>query len=236
MKTPRVEHSAQTWHDLEPPVSHRRTRGEHFDNRRAVSHDAKATRVTKQPGDGAPVREAVTPRRHTGGSPACAVTTFQKPVAEPECAVEPHRRPTRTRAPESATHKKDHGAIFTAPPRGNDTGAMEPELLSLGISASARPTNAGESCSSSPDSTSESSASTPTGTTDPSDQPGVSDDPRHRLRCPATSRSALGGIRTPNLLIRSQMLYPLGYERRVLRLLTSGFVPRWASHHLSTPP
>ena len=27
--------------------------------------------------------------------------------------------------------------------------------------------------------------------------------------------SALGGIRTPNLLIRSQMLYPLSYERRV---------------------
>ena len=25
--------------------------------------------------------------------------------------------------------------------------------------------------------------------------------------------SALAGIRTPNLLIRSQMLYPLGYER-----------------------
>ncbi len=25
--------------------------------------------------------------------------------------------------------------------------------------------------------------------------------------------SALGGIRTPNLLIRSQMLYPLSYER-----------------------
>ena len=25
---------------------------------------------------------------------------------------------------------------------------------------------------------------------------------------------ALGGIRTPNLLIRSQMLYPLSYERR----------------------
>ena len=24
---------------------------------------------------------------------------------------------------------------------------------------------------------------------------------------------ALGGIRTPNLLIRSQMLYPLSYER-----------------------
>ncbi len=27
------------------------------------------------------------------------------------------------------------------------------------------------------------------------------------------SVSALGGIRTPNLLIRSQMLYPLSYER-----------------------
>src|SRR5262245_51120323 len=26
--------------------------------------------------------------------------------------------------------------------------------------------------------------------------------------------SALGGTRTPNLLIRSQMLYPLSYERR----------------------
>ena len=26
---------------------------------------------------------------------------------------------------------------------------------------------------------------------------------------------ALEGIRTPNLLIRSQMLYPLSYERRV---------------------
>jgi hypothetical protein len=25
---------------------------------------------------------------------------------------------------------------------------------------------------------------------------------------------ALGGTRTPNLLIRSQMLYPLSYERR----------------------
>ena len=29
------------------------------------------------------------------------------------------------------------------------------------------------------------------------------------------SAGALGGIRTPNLLIRSQMLYPLSYERRV---------------------
>ncbi len=27
--------------------------------------------------------------------------------------------------------------------------------------------------------------------------------------------SALGGTRTPNLLIRSQMLYPLSYKRRV---------------------
>jgi hypothetical protein len=26
--------------------------------------------------------------------------------------------------------------------------------------------------------------------------------------------SALGGTRTPNLLIRSQMLYPLSYERK----------------------
>jgi hypothetical protein len=29
---------------------------------------------------------------------------------------------------------------------------------------------------------------------------------------------ALGGIRTPNLLIRSQMLYPLSYERRARRV------------------
>jgi hypothetical protein len=28
---------------------------------------------------------------------------------------------------------------------------------------------------------------------------------------------ALGGTRTPNLLIRSQMLYPLSYERRRTR-------------------
>jgi hypothetical protein len=32
------------------------------------------------------------------------------------------------------------------------------------------------------------------------------------------SVSALGGIRTPNLLIRSQMLYPLSYERREMCL------------------
>jgi hypothetical protein len=30
---------------------------------------------------------------------------------------------------------------------------------------------------------------------------------------PQVRRGALGGIRTPNLLIRSQMLYPLSYER-----------------------
>jgi hypothetical protein len=29
--------------------------------------------------------------------------------------------------------------------------------------------------------------------------------------------SALGGIRTPNLLIRSQVLYPLSYERQRVR-------------------
>ncbi len=33
-----------------------------------------------------------------------------------------------------------------------------------------------------------------------------------------TFSSALGGTRTPNLLIRSQMLYPLSYERWVLLL------------------
>ncbi len=30
---------------------------------------------------------------------------------------------------------------------------------------------------------------------------------------PLISHGALGGTRTPNLLIRSQMLYPLSYER-----------------------
>jgi hypothetical protein len=30
---------------------------------------------------------------------------------------------------------------------------------------------------------------------------------------PLVRRGALGGIRTPNLLIRSQVLYPLSYER-----------------------
>jgi hypothetical protein len=36
---------------------------------------------------------------------------------------------------------------------------------------------------------------------------------------------ALGGIRTPNLLIRSQMLYPLSYERRWLKSPPSGNPP-----------
>ena len=33
--------------------------------------------------------------------------------------------------------------------------------------------------------------------------------PRHHIR-------ALGGTRTPNLLIRSQMLYPLSYKRKLV--------------------
>ena len=37
--------------------------------------------------------------------------------------------------------------------------------------------------------------------------------PRSVARLAWASVSALGGIRTPNLLIRSQMLYPLSYER-----------------------
>jgi hypothetical protein len=36
--------------------------------------------------------------------------------------------------------------------------------------------------------------------------------------------SALGGIRTPNLLIRSQMLYPLSYERWASQSLACGHV------------
>ena len=31
---------------------------------------------------------------------------------------------------------------------------------------------------------------------------------------PQVRGGALGGTRTPNLLIRSQMLYPLSYERK----------------------
>src|ERR671917_2748469 len=37
--------------------------------------------------------------------------------------------------------------------------------------------------------------------------------------------SALGGIRTPNLLIRSQMLYPLSYERRTHPMASARIVP-----------
>jgi hypothetical protein len=40
-----------------------------------------------------------------------------------------------------------------------------------------------------------------------------SQDPNRPLSC------ALGGTRTPNLLIRSQMLYPLSYERWCLASL-----------------
>ncbi len=43
---------------------------------------------------------------------------------------------------------------------------------------------------------------------------------RHLIKVPLFSElerleSALGGTRTPNLLIRSQMLYPLSYKRLV---------------------
>jgi hypothetical protein len=41
---------------------------------------------------------------------------------------------------------------------------------------------------------------------------------------------ALGGTRTPNLLIRSQMLYPLSYERWCLVSL------RHSSGHCASPP
>jgi hypothetical protein len=41
----------------------------------------------------------------------------------------------------------------------------------------------------------------------------------------STFVGALGGNRTPNLLIRSQMLYPLSYERR-LRVSESSDRPR----------
>ena len=38
---------------------------------------------------------------------------------------------------------------------------------------------------------------------------------------PAADLGALGGTRTPNLLIRSQMLYPLSYERSPCSILHS---------------
>ena len=36
---------------------------------------------------------------------------------------------------------------------------------------------------------------------------------------------ALEGIRTPNLLIRSQMLYPLSYERTAYKYTAAGRLP-----------
>ncbi len=44
------------------------------------------------------------------------------------------------------------------------------------------------------------------------------DMPRSRGVLPGSVLGALGGIRTPNLLIRSQMLYPLSYERWARRV------------------
>jgi hypothetical protein len=38
---------------------------------------------------------------------------------------------------------------------------------------------------------------------------------------------ALGGTRTPNLLIRSQMLYPLSYERLMATLVYDTHDRRW---------
>ena len=38
-------------------------------------------------------------------------------------------------------------------------------------------------------------------------------------------RGALGGTRTPNLLIRSQMLYPLSYERTAYEYTAAGRLP-----------
>ena len=42
------------------------------------------------------------------------------------------------------------------------------------------------------------------------------------MPCDQGAFGALGGIRTPNLLIRSQMLYPLSYERRKQGILGAG--------------
>ena len=60
--------------------------------------------------------------------------------------------------------------------------------------------------------------SIPVGTTNPSAGHQANESQTQDLGsgCPGSlerSQSALGGIRTPNLLIRSQMLYPLSYER-----------------------
>jgi hypothetical protein len=42
---------------------------------------------------------------------------------------------------------------------------------------------------------------------------------------PAAELGALGGTRTPNLLIRSQMLYPLSYERTNQQYTAAGRLP-----------
>ena len=52
-------------------------------------------------------------------------------------------------------------------------------------------------------------------------QPWESKKPRSRGIDLGFLLRALGGIRTPNLLIRSQMLYPLSYERRPIGRVNS---------------
>jgi hypothetical protein len=49
---------------------------------------------------------------------------------------------------------------------------------------------------------------------------------------------ALGGTRTPNLLIRSQMLYPLSYERLGAQLVYCASGPRRPAvdHRVANPP
>jgi hypothetical protein len=54
---------------------------------------------------------------------------------------------------------------------------------------------------------------------------------RGHSRCLETPRGALGGTRTPNLLVRSQMLYPLSYER-----LSSCAYPEVARFGPASPP
>ena len=45
--------------------------------------------------------------------------------------------------------------------------------------------------------------------------------------CGGDGGGALGGTRTPNLLIRSQMLYPLSYERLMATLVYDTHDGRW---------
>jgi hypothetical protein len=47
---------------------------------------------------------------------------------------------------------------------------------------------------------------------------------------------ALGGTRTPNLLIRSQMLYPLSYERTTLQYTADGTVTKGRSGYVRAEP